>query len=128
MKNHLHLFEGKSILVVEGEYFLADDARRALIRLKAQVVGPAATVDGVFELIETCKLDGAILDIHLGDELVFPVADKLEELHIPFVFASGYDPRLMPARFAGFILCEKPAELEKIAYALFSADHRSGLH
>ena len=33
----------------------------------------------------------AILDINLGGEMVFPLADLLRERHIPFVFATGYD-------------------------------------
>jgi len=117
--NFLHLLEGKLILVVEDEYFLADETRRQLVALKAEVLGPAGNVDDALELIETRCIDAAILDVHLGDELVFSVAERLEELGIPFVFATGYDPCIVPDRFSGFTLCEKPTELGKIARALF---------
>ncbi|CAN7693789.1 response regulator [Rhizobium sp. LjRoot98] len=115
----LRLFAGKRILVVEDEYFLADDTRRTLVNLQALVVGPVATVADALALIGGQEIDAAILDIHLGDELVFPVADKLEERNIPFVFATGFDPSIVPQRFAGFVLCQKPTELQKIARALF---------
>ncbi|WP_431028447.1 response regulator [Rhizobium herbae] len=118
-KNFLPLFEGKRVLIVEDEYFLADETRRKLIQLNALVVGPVATVEEALDLIESEVIDAAILDIHLGEELVFPVAERLDELNIPFVFATSYDPSIVPQRFSGFMLCEKPAELGKIAQALF---------
>jgi CheY-like chemotaxis protein len=124
----LHLFSGKRILIVEDEYFLADETRRQLLQLDAVVVGPTANVEDALELLEAQPVDGAILDIHLGDELVFPVAEKLDELDIPFVFATAYDPSIIPERFSGFTLCEKPAELGKIAHALFDGQDRDGVH
>jgi CheY-like chemotaxis protein len=117
--NFLYLLKGKRILVVEDEYFLADDTRKQLVALDAEVVGPTGTVDDALELIETSSVDGAILDVHLGDELVFSVAERLDELSIPFVFATGYDPSIVPEKFSGFTLCKKPTELGKIAQALF---------
>jgi CheY-like chemotaxis protein len=112
-------FAGKNILVVEDEYFLADETRRKLETLGAIVVGPTGNVRQALHLIEDSVVHCAILDIHLDGELVFPVAEKLEMSNIPFVFATGYDPSIVPARFSGFVLCEKPTELEYIAQALF---------
>ncbi len=119
---YLSLFAGKHILIVEDEYFLADETRQRLEQLGATVVGPAANVQSALELLTTSEIDGAILDVHLGDEFVFPVAEKLDEANIPFVFATGYDASVIPAKFSGFTLCEKPTELGKIASALFSVD------
>ncbi|CUX67642.1 putative response regulator receiver (CheY-like protein) [Agrobacterium tumefaciens str. Kerr 14] len=116
---YLSLFAGKHILVVEDEYFLADETRQKLEQLGATVVGPAANVEDALELIASSKIDGAILDVHLGDEFVFPVAEELEQADVPFVFATGYDPDVIPAKFSGFALCGKPTELGKIASALF---------
>jgi CheY-like chemotaxis protein len=117
--SYLSLFIGKKVLIVEDEYFLADETRRKLEDIGAVVVGPVGTVKGALELLETEKIDAAILDIHLIDELVFPVAEALDRRNIPFVFATGYDPSILPAKFTGFALCEKPAELGDIAEALF---------
>jgi len=115
----LKLFVGKRVLIVEDEYFLADDTRRKLEDNGAVVIGPVGTVGAALELLETEQVDGAILDIHLVDDLVFPVAEELERREIPFVFATGYDPSILPAKFTGFALCEKPTELNSIAEALF---------
>ncbi|MDL2406241.1 response regulator [Rhizobium calliandrae] len=113
------LFSGQRILIVEDEYFLADNTRRQLEKLGAIVVGPTGRVDQALEIIGDEEVDGAILDIHLGGELVFPVAERLDELKIPYVFATGYDPSIIPPSFTGFVLCEKPIEIEHIAKALF---------
>ncbi|WP_426232164.1 response regulator [Pararhizobium sp. DWP3-4] len=113
------LFVGKHVLIVEDEYFLADETRRKLEAAGAIVIGPVAAVKAALDLLDTEKIDGAILDIHLGDEVVFPVAEELERRDIPFVFATGYDPSALPLKFTGFALCEKPAELSYIANALF---------
>src|SRR5262249_31837375 len=119
VQTYSHLFSGQRILIVEDEHLLADEARRELERLGAFVVGPTGRVDLALELVGREEVDAAILDVHLDGELVFPVADRLQELKIPFVFATGYDPSVIPASFSGFVLCEKPIELEHIARALF---------
>jgi DNA-binding response OmpR family regulator len=115
----LGLYAGKRILVVEDEYFLADEVRRKLVDLGAIVIGPVAHVEDALDLIEANAVDAAILDVHLGDEFVFPVAERLDELDVSFVFATGYDPSFIPREFTGFSLCEKPTELGKIANALW---------
>jgi CheY-like chemotaxis protein len=123
----MYLFTGKRVLIVEDEYFLADETRRKLAGAGAVVIGPVADVRSALDLIEVEEIDAAILDVHLGDEFVFPVAEELERRAIPFVFATGYDPSIIPAKFTGFVLCEKPTELGKIAKALFG-DRSWGSH
>ncbi|MGK6312317.1 response regulator [Neorhizobium sp. DT-125] len=118
----MHMFAGKRILIVEDEYFLADETRRRLDQFGATVIGPAAHVEEALALIKQVEIDAAILDVHLGDQFVFPVAEELDRLDIPFVFATGYDPAFIPKKFTGFAFCEKPAELENIALALFGKD------
>ncbi|MDK4742666.1 response regulator [Rhizobium sp. LEGMi198b] len=118
-QRYSHLFSGRRILIVEDEYLLANEARRQLLKLGAIVIGPTARVDQALELIQDEDVDAAILDVHLDGEMVFPVAERLDELKIPYVFATGYDPSIIPARFTGFVLCEKPIEIEHIARGLF---------
>jgi CheY-like chemotaxis protein len=118
------LFSGQRILIVEDEYLLADKTRRQLEKLGAIVLGPTGSVDQALELIEDEKVHAAILDIHLCGELVLPVAERLDELKIPYVFATGYDPSIIPSSFSGFVLCEKPIEIEHIAKALFGPRRR----
>ncbi|ARO33762.1 response regulator CheY-like domain-containing protein (plasmid) [Rhizobium sp. NXC14] len=117
-KGNQKLFSGKRILIVEDEYSLADATRRRLEDLGATVVGPTARVGHALGLIAREHIDAAILDVCLGDELVFAVADELQERHISFVFATGYDRTVIPTRYKGGVLCGKPIDLEKVAAAL----------
>lgn len=111
---------GRRLLVVEDEYFLAEDIVRGLEDRGAQVVGPVGTIDDALDLIdETQHLDGAVLDLNLRGEMAYPVADALAERGVPFVFATGYDSAVIPPQYKGVTRCEKPVDAPKIARALF---------
>lgn len=117
--SYSQMFAGRRILIFEDEYLLADETRYRLEQLGAIVVGPTGQIDVALQLIDNEHVDAAILDIHLEGELVFPVAERLVTLDIEFVFASGYDASVLPDKFKGFVLNEKPIDLENIARALF---------
>ena len=56
----------------------------------AEVIGPVPSVDQALDLIEDHRLDGAVLDINLGDgDTSYPVADRLDVLRVPYLFATG---------------------------------------
>jgi CheY-like chemotaxis protein len=114
------------VLVVEDEYFLADDIMRALQGLGAEVVGPVPTRDKALALLASSEsIDAAVLDINLQGEAVFPVADALIERGIPFVFATGYDQSAVPAAYDGVRRWEKPFEPAELAKALPGLLHSS---
>jgi hypothetical protein len=52
--------------------------------------------------------DGAILDVNLRGEAVFPVAEQLLARNTPFLFATGYDEWVLPERFRDFPRLTKP--------------------
>jgi CheY-like chemotaxis protein len=102
---------GRRILVVEDEYVLAADVAQALEELGAVVVGPAATAERALALVAgEDRLDGAVLDIDLGGERAYSVADALVARGVPFVFATGYDHWVVPAAHAQAPRCEKPVD------------------
>lgn len=117
-------FAGKRVLVVEDEFLLADETRRQLEQLGAIVVGPTPQVTAALVLIDRQMIDVAILDILLDGVEVFPVAERLRERGIPFVFASAFGSSAIPERFKGYVLCDKPIELENIARGLFETTNR----
>jgi CheY-like chemotaxis protein len=121
----LELLRDKHILIVEDDYLVADQTRRELENCGAVIIGPVPSVDLALDLLESRKIDAAILDIDLAGETVYPLADMLSERKIPFVFATGYDASLMPEKYRGFILCEKPTELAVIAVTLFAPQRLS---
>ena len=62
------------------------------LRTGAEIFGPVQGVQQALAIIEDqeTQLDAALLDINLGrGETVYPVADRLNELGIPYLFATG---------------------------------------
>jgi ActR/RegA family two-component response regulator len=109
----------KRVLVVEDDYLVAMDIARALKRAGAEVIGPAPAVEAALTVLKQTVPDGAILDINLGGEMAFPIADALMARGVPFIFATGYDAHVIPSRFTHVKRCEKPMASEQICAALF---------
>ena len=99
---------GVTVLVVEDEYFLADDLKGALIDHGATIVGPVATVEDARQLAQMASLDFAILDVNLKGEMVFALADDLDDRGIPFIFVTGYDAATIPPKYQERLRLQKP--------------------
>ncbi|NEW87477.1 response regulator [Rhodopseudomonas sp. WA056] len=114
------VLSGRRFLLVEDEYFIADDMARKFEESGADVVGPFSRVDDALAaLASSAHCDAAVLDINLQGEMVFPLADELIARGIRFVFTTGYDHHTIPARFEHIVRFEKPAEPEAVITALF---------
>ncbi|MFV0623368.1 response regulator [Sphingomonas sp. ac-8] len=111
------------ILVVEDEYLLADELATELEDEGATVLGPAPTIEQALALLESHAPDGAVLDLNLGGEPAFPIADALIERGVPLIFTTGYDNGAIPERFAGVPKCEKPISVARVTAALGKAIH-----
>jgi CheY-like chemotaxis protein len=110
---------GRRILVVEDEYMIASDLAQSLTDLGVAVVGPAGSVaDAVALVAGDPALDAAVLDVNLGTEKVFPVADALQARGVPFVFATGYDDRVLPPRYVDTPRFLKPVDTRVLAQVL----------
>ena len=109
---------GQHVLIVEDEYFLAQDLVDFFQDLGVQVLGPAASVSEALKLLESAEVQGAILDVNLRGERVYPVADALRQRHVPFVFASGYGGELEPRAYADVPRCIKPVDFGVLAQTL----------
>lgn len=119
-----HSLHDCRILVVEDEYMLAEDLTQELLYAGAQVIGPAPTMEAALKLIEPdLPPDGAVLDVNLGGEPVFPLADALIARGVPLVFTTGYDPATLPERFAHVPTCGKPVSTLQVTQAIRGAIH-----
>ena len=58
--------------------------------------------------------DAAILDINLGDGMVYQVAEILARRHVPFAFVTGYDADSVDSRFRDIPVLQKPVEREML--------------
>jgi hypothetical protein len=88
------------------------------------IEGSGAIVIEALDLVEQTRIDAAILDINLEHDAVYPLVDILGERGIPFVFATEDEKSVMPGRYRGFVLCDKPGELASVAAALFGPEPR----
>jgi CheY-like chemotaxis protein len=89
---------GLRVLVVEDSEFLAELIEDMLTEAGAIVVGSASSVDGALNELRRESVDLVCLDIMLGPELSFTVADALTAQRIPFVFVTACDPKIVPDR------------------------------
>ena len=98
-----------TVLLVEDEALVALELARALEDCGWEVVGPAATLREAFTLIERKRpLDAAVLDVNLNGEMVYPLADALEQQGVPFLFCSGYETVERVERYRYSPLVRKP--------------------
>lgn len=115
----MKVLDGMRVLVAEDEYLLADEMTECFQHAGAKVLGPTPTVEQtLLKLSDATALDAAVLDINLRGVLVFPVADELARRGIPFVFFTGYDDIMIPARFRSARRVLKPADLSELVGAL----------
>jgi DNA-binding LytR/AlgR family response regulator len=99
---------GKRVLIVEDQYLIAEDIRRAVTALGGEPLGPCASVAAGRQKISTARPDLALLDINLGNENVFDLADELLTSGVPIIFATGYDDWMIPDRFSACGRLRKP--------------------
>lgn len=106
---HIQIGEGiRSVLIVEDEMIVAmliEDLMRELGVVDVHVCPDAASA---LQIVETCTIDCAILDLRVRDGSSTPVADALAAKAIPFVFASGSDSGALEDRYAGHPMIGKP--------------------
>ena len=115
---------GCRVLIVEDEYFLADDLRVALKSLGANVIALVGDLDDARDLIAHGGFDVAVIDINLRGHPAFRIADQLQRRGTPFVFSTGYGAETIPERFADVIRWEKPFEPRSVASDLVRVWHR----
>jgi CheY-like chemotaxis protein len=107
---------GRRILVVEDEFYIADDVANFLKVLGSQVIGPAADLPDACALLESCHhIDLAVLDINLQGDLVYSLVPLLQARGIPVIFATGYDQTILPPEYETIPRLEKPFEGHALA-------------
>ncbi|WP_027133192.1 response regulator [Geminicoccus roseus] len=114
-----HDLRGRIILVVEDEFFIADDLAATLEGHGARVVGPVGSLTKAMALMESCgRLDAAVLDVNLNGELCFPLAGSLIQRGVPFLFTTGYDEQGIPPDLRHVPRLEKPISTIRLAALL----------
>ena len=99
---------GARVLVVEDEYYLADDLSRALLQAGAEVIGPVGTLAEATQIVADGRFDCAIVDMNLRGDLAYPIAEQLKSARIPFIVATGYNQTSLPEFLQDVPRVEKP--------------------
>jgi len=80
---------GLRVLVVEDEMMVSMLIEDMLSDLGCKVVGPASRLEEAIALVDSQEIDCAVLDVNLGGQPIFPLADILRAQGAPVAFATG---------------------------------------
>jgi two-component sensor histidine kinase/CheY-like chemotaxis protein len=100
------------VMIVEDEALIAMVLVENLQEMGLSTVGPFSRVADALKVDE--EIDAAILDVNLGGESVYPVAEMLSARGIPFVFMTGYGSASIDPRFANVPVLQKPIEAKAL--------------
>ena len=114
----------RRILVVEDEPFIAMGLEQLLPRLGYEVCGVATHLRDALAKAEAGGFDLAVLDVNLGGELSYRVADVLLARGKPFVFCTAYADVAF-GRYAKVPVLQKPVEKKALARAIEEALSRA---
>ncbi|MDR6992920.1 response regulator [Luteimonas sp. 3794] len=109
-----------AILIVEDESILAMLLEDFLDDLGYTPPAVASNVSQALRILDTRVIDFAILDINLGGEQSFPIADALDARGIPYIFMTGYGAAGVPERLRDHYILQKPYGAEALKKALAS--------
>jgi CheY-like chemotaxis protein len=116
------VFAGRRVLVVEDEMMIAMLVEDMLAELGCAVVGPAHALAEALDLARSeVGLDAALLDVNLGGQPVFAVADALREKGVPAIFSTGYGDAGLREVDRGAQVLQKPFRAGDLARALTAA-------
>lgn len=110
--------KGAKVLILEDEYFLADDLARALRDAGAQPVGPVNSVQQAEDLVARETPDAAILDLNLRGEMASEFVERLAASNVRCLILSGYASDAFPASAGGVPRIEKPVSPASVMASL----------
>jgi CheY-like chemotaxis protein len=113
--------QGLRLLLVEDEAMVAMMIEDMLTDLGCVVVDVAGSMAKGLALADKLQIDGAVLDVNLGGEKVYPVADALMAKGVPFIFSTGYSTTRIDAGYAGVPVLAKPYARDNLEKQLILA-------
>lgn len=96
-----------------------------LTELNCEVAGSANSMAAAVQMVESVALDAALLDVNLGSDNSFALADTLVGAGVPIAFITGRDSESLPERLRSAPVLCKPfdfAAIEQLLGRLFTAD------
>ena len=114
----------RRVLIVEDETLVAMLLEDMLDDAGHTVAHCASNLPQALDFIETkaSEFDFAILDVNLGGQPIFPVAEALQARGKPFAFATGYGPAGLPDAWRNRPTLSKPFGAMDVARMLEQAE------
>jgi CheY-like chemotaxis protein len=113
--------QGLSVLVVEDETIVSLLVESMLADLGCDDVWYASGVEEGLALLDARTPDAAVLDVNLAGKPVYPIARRLADAGVPFVFATGYGASGIHEDWSGRPVLQKPFHCDMLAAGLASA-------
>ena len=110
--------DGLCVLVVEDEAIISFLLEDMLLDLGAADVRHAGNLVAALSYLEGHTPDLAVLDVNLGGERVYPVAEKLAAKGVHFIFTTGYGKSGLDPRWTERPVVQKPFNVEAMTEAL----------
>ncbi len=108
-----------SILIVEDAFLVGIQLKEDIESLGYNGIGPANSIEKALTLISENNINGALLDVNLGHETSIPIADKLSNMSVPFLFITGYESvSIEHDLYKNYTLIRKPILLPDIEEAI----------
>jgi light-regulated signal transduction histidine kinase (bacteriophytochrome) len=99
----------QDVLIVEDNLMIALEVEETVRRIGCAEVRTASSVRQALDEIEKKKPQFALLDVNLGTETSFAIAERLDKLAVPFAFTTGYGEDIaFPPKLLGVTRIRKP--------------------
>jgi CheY-like chemotaxis protein len=106
--------DDKRVLLVEDEPLVSMMLADMLSAFGHKVDGPYSRFSDAILAAKSNNLQAGILDVNLGGEKTYAVANILSDRKIPFAFVTGYGPDSIVSAFAHAPVLQKPVEAAKL--------------
>jgi two-component sensor histidine kinase/DNA-binding response OmpR family regulator len=106
------------LLLVEDELVVGIFMQELLETIGYRSTEPIGRLSDALAAAQRERFRGAVLDMNLNGEIVYPLAELLASQQVPFIFVTGYAPRSVDARFTAVPILQKPVLQDELAAVL----------
>jgi two-component sensor histidine kinase/DNA-binding response OmpR family regulator len=106
------------LLLVEDELVVGLFMQDLLKTIGYCPTDPISRLSEAISAATSERFEGAILDMNLNGEIIYPLAELLTEQRVPFLFVTGYAPHSLDPRFTRVPVLQKPVVRDELAGAL----------
>jgi two-component sensor histidine kinase/DNA-binding response OmpR family regulator len=106
------------LLLVEDELMVGMFMQDLLKSIGYQSTDPISRLSDAIAAATNERFEGAVLDMNLNGEFVYPLAELLTKQGVPFIFVTGYAPSSVDPRFAQVPVLQKPVLQSELTSAL----------